>query len=88
MSTVLKIIAAILAMFIYSVSTTMFIVAGIESNGHDPGSPIIMLFGLLFITFALSFILIFLTIRIKVLTSVVIFLVMYIPCIVSILALF
>lgn len=56
MQIVIYIISALLTNYVFSVFTSLLIVFGIEKTGDDPGSPIIMLFGLLCINGILSII--------------------------------
>src|SRR5690348_3068590 len=54
MQIAIYVIAALLTGYVFSVTTTIFIVYGIEKTGGDPGSPAIALFVLMFICGVLS----------------------------------
>ncbi len=54
MTTAIHIVSTFVASFLYSFFTSILIVAGIERMGEDPGTPAIMLFGLMVITVFLS----------------------------------
>lgn len=54
MRTAIYIISALLANYVFSLATSIFIMAGFDKMGVDPGSPGIMLFSLLCINGILS----------------------------------